>query len=168
MPKLMRDSLFARMAMEHRDDAGVVVFTSQAWGRLFDTRGLLFQFSGARRCLSWRNFILALGLHTGEEMESPDFARFAAGRKSGAHISGGQFVGRLAHHFGLLTAEILRGLTLDDTWAWVAIGPERQPDATAGAPGVAQDAPIIDESGQVDPAPAQASPPPPTAAMTMP
>ncbi|GJY24848.1 hypothetical protein Tco_0398506 [Tanacetum coccineum] len=41
MPELMRDVLFARMRMEHRDDAGVVVFTSRAWGRLFDTRGPL-------------------------------------------------------------------------------------------------------------------------------
>ncbi|GKA38309.1 hypothetical protein Tco_0730860 [Tanacetum coccineum] len=76
---------------------------------------------------------------------------FATGRKSDAHISGGQFVARLAEHFGLMTAEILQGLTviaptlsvidmaelvrlqiceqLDDTWAWVAMGPERQPDA---------------------------------------
>ncbi|GJY02986.1 hypothetical protein Tco_0361138, partial [Tanacetum coccineum] len=30
-----------RMRMEHRDDAGVVLFTSRAWGRLFDTRGPL-------------------------------------------------------------------------------------------------------------------------------
>ncbi|GKF42106.1 hypothetical protein Tco_0125448 [Tanacetum coccineum] len=82
---------------------------------------------------------------------------FTAGRKSGAHISGGQFMARLAEHFGLLIAEILRGLTvivlelliidmaelvrlqiceqLDDTWAWVAMGLERQPDAAAGAPG---------------------------------
>ncbi|GKC10074.1 hypothetical protein Tco_1001684 [Tanacetum coccineum] len=30
MPELMRDGLFARMVMKHRDDAGVVVFTSQA------------------------------------------------------------------------------------------------------------------------------------------
>ncbi|GKG44526.1 hypothetical protein Tco_0485964, partial [Tanacetum coccineum] len=37
---------------------------------------------------------------------------FAAGRKSGAHISGRQFVTRLAGHFGLLTAEILGGLTV--------------------------------------------------------
>ncbi|GJZ39957.1 hypothetical protein Tco_0586520 [Tanacetum coccineum] len=73
---------------------------------------------------------------------------FSAGRKSGAHISGGQFVARLAEHFGLLTAEILGGLTViapelpiidmtelvrlhicvqfDDTWALVAMGPERQ------------------------------------------
>ncbi|GKG33786.1 hypothetical protein Tco_0433945 [Tanacetum coccineum] len=38
MPELMKDGLFAKMVMEHRDDAGVVVFTSRAWGRLFDTR----------------------------------------------------------------------------------------------------------------------------------
>ncbi|GKG07858.1 hypothetical protein Tco_0333690, partial [Tanacetum coccineum] len=37
---------------------------------------------------------------------------------------------------------------VDDTWARVAMGPERQPDAAAGAPGVAQDAPIVDEGGQ--------------------
>ncbi|GJT04792.1 hypothetical protein Tco_0839254, partial [Tanacetum coccineum] len=30
-----------RMVMEHRDVASVVVFTSRAWGRLFDTRGPL-------------------------------------------------------------------------------------------------------------------------------
>ncbi|GKD70200.1 hypothetical protein Tco_1324290 [Tanacetum coccineum] len=35
---------------------------------------------------------------------------FATGRKNGEHISGGQFVARLAKHFGLLTAKILGGL----------------------------------------------------------
>ncbi|GJY52601.1 hypothetical protein Tco_0443448 [Tanacetum coccineum] len=89
----------SRMAMEHRDEAGIVVFTSQAWRRLFNTKGPLvwelilstlrfgdvlldldapgtiqFQLGRAKRRLSWRQFILALGLHTGEEMESPDFA----------------------------------------------------------------------------------------------
>ncbi|GKE50101.1 hypothetical protein Tco_1481359 [Tanacetum coccineum] len=205
MPELMRDGLFARMVMEHRDDAGIVVFTSRAWGRLFDTRGPLvrelileflstlrfreilldldtpgtiqFQLGIARRRLSWRQFILALGLHTREDMESLGFARFlgtspsyalirdpvlrlchrmiahsiagrsqapekvtvtdlfylrglgvrsvnipyllarylrrfTAGSKSEAHISGGQLVARLAKHCGLLTAEILRGLTV--------------------------------------------------------
>nr|GEX22217.1 hypothetical protein [Tanacetum cinerariifolium] len=34
---------------------------------------------------------------------------------------------------------------LDDTWAWVAPGPERQPNAMAGAPEVAKGAPDIDE-----------------------
>ncbi|GKE85795.1 hypothetical protein Tco_1559537, partial [Tanacetum coccineum] len=48
-----------------------------------------------------------------EDMESLRFARrFAAGRKSGALISGGQFVARLAEHFGLLTEERLQGLTV--------------------------------------------------------
>ncbi|GKE69734.1 hypothetical protein Tco_1527806, partial [Tanacetum coccineum] len=37
---------------------------------------------------------------------------FAAGRKSMAHISGRQFVARLAEYFGLLTAKILGGLTV--------------------------------------------------------
>ncbi|GJW57313.1 hypothetical protein Tco_0104044 [Tanacetum coccineum] len=86
---------------------------------------------------------------------------FAAGMKSEDHISGGQFVARLAKHFRLLTAEILRGLT-------VAMGPERQPDAAAGAPGVAQDAPVIDEGRQDDLTPVQAPPPPPAATRTMP
>ncbi|GKF62608.1 hypothetical protein Tco_0182662, partial [Tanacetum coccineum] len=30
-----------------------------------------------------------------------------------------------------------------DTWAWVAMGLERQPDAAAGAPGVAQDSLLL-------------------------
>ncbi|GKC31657.1 hypothetical protein Tco_1038951 [Tanacetum coccineum] len=238
MPELMRDGLFARMVMEHRDDAG-----------------------GARRRLSWRQFILALGLHTGEEMESLGFAsistdgdflrplpsytlikdpmlrlchrmmahsiarrsqapekvtmtdlfylrgldvgsvnipyllarylrRFAAGRKSMAHISGGQFIARLAEHFGPLTAEILGVLIViapelpifdmgelvrlqicmevDDTWAWVAMRPERQPDAASGAHRVAQDAPIVDEGGHADLAPAHAAPPQPAISRNMP
>ncbi|GJR28877.1 hypothetical protein Tco_1105109 [Tanacetum coccineum] len=65
----------------------------------------------------------------------------------------------------------LRGIDickqLDNTWAWVAMGPERQPDDVTGAPGVAQDALVIHEGGQADPAPVQAPPPPPAAARTM-
>ncbi|GKG08007.1 hypothetical protein Tco_0333839, partial [Tanacetum coccineum] len=110
-------------------------------------------------------------------------------------ISGWQFVARLAGHFGLLTAEILGGLTIialelpiidmgelvrlqicmevDDIWAWLAIGPKRQPDAAAGAPAVSEDAPAADEGDQAVPALVQASqqpppPPPPAAARTMP
>ncbi|GJR19022.1 hypothetical protein Tco_0967549 [Tanacetum coccineum] len=86
-------------------------------------------------------------------MESLSFARFAAGRKSGAYISRGKFVARLAEHFGLLT---------------VATGLERQPDATAGAHEVAQNAPIVDEGSQADPTPIQAPPPPLAIARTTP
>ncbi|GJX71833.1 hypothetical protein Tco_0309004, partial [Tanacetum coccineum] len=85
--------------------------------------------------------------------------RFAAGRKSGALILGGQFVARLANHFRLLTEERLQGLMFishvlpiidmtelvrlqiyaefGDTWAWVPAGPARQ-EGDAG--GVAEEA----------------------------
>nr|GEY85989.1 hypothetical protein [Tanacetum cinerariifolium] len=86
--------------------------------------------------------------------------RHAEGRKCGARMSGGHFVGRLAEHFGLVTEEGLWGLTvvvgelrvinmdelarlricerLGDTWAWVAPRPERQQVAAAGAPEVVE------------------------------
>ncbi|GJZ67977.1 hypothetical protein Tco_0631217 [Tanacetum coccineum] len=120
--------------------------------------------------------------------------RFAAGRKSGALISRGQFIARLAEHFRLLIEERLQGLTviirellvidmaelvrlqiymeIDDTWAWVALRPERQPDAAAGAPKAVEDAPVVDEGGQAVSAPVQEPlqppPPPPAASRIMP
>ncbi|GKC78725.1 hypothetical protein Tco_1129499 [Tanacetum coccineum] len=238
--------LSTRMIMEHRDAQGVSLFTCQAWRRLFDIRGplvhelileffstfrlgegileldtlgaLQFQLGGARRRMSWRDFILAMRLHTAEEMQTVGFGAywadtpsytairdpilrlchrliacsiagrsqapkkitvtdlfylrgmdvdsvnvpyllarylrlFAAERKSGAHISGGQFVARLAVHFGLLTTEILGGLTvivpelpiidmaelmrlqiyvdIDDTWAWAPQHPPPPPPPAA-------------------------------------
>nr|GEX49450.1 hypothetical protein [Tanacetum cinerariifolium] len=36
---------------------------------------------------------------------------------------------------------------LDDTWAWVASGPERQPDAAAGAPEITKGTLHVDEGG---------------------
>ncbi|GJU84363.1 hypothetical protein Tco_1291909 [Tanacetum coccineum] len=62
----------------HRDAQGVSLFTSRAWRRIFDIRGLLFQLRGARPCLSWRQFTLALGLHTAEEMETVGFDAYWA------------------------------------------------------------------------------------------
>ncbi|GKA88032.1 hypothetical protein Tco_0809796 [Tanacetum coccineum] len=125
---------------------------------------LCFQLGGVRRRMTWRQFILALGLHTELEMAKAGFGaywagsdrlipdkegqapekvtgidlfylrsmdcgtinvphllaqylfRHAEGRKSGARLSGGNFIGRLAMHFGLVTH-----------------GPERQQAAAAGA-----------------------------------
>ncbi|GKD73175.1 hypothetical protein Tco_1331457 [Tanacetum coccineum] len=206
------------------------MFTSRAWRRLFDIRGPLvwelileflgtlrfgevllnlgapdtiqFQLGGARRRISWRQFIVALGLHTGRrwslvvlldtrvrapekvtvtnlfylrrlDVESINISyllarylrRFVAGRKIRALISGGKFLPIID------MAELVRlqiCMEIDDTWAWVALGPERQPDATAGAPRVDQDAPIMDEGNQAILAPVQAPPPPPVVARTMP
>nr|GEX43824.1 hypothetical protein [Tanacetum cinerariifolium] len=184
-----------------------------------DTAGALhFQLGGVRRRMSRREFILALGLHTTEEMQTTGFglywvesARqilykgdlsaywivisivgrsqatekvivtdlfylrgmdvesvnvpyllgrylrlFASGRKQGAMISGDLHVIDMAE---LVRLQLC--IDLDDTWAWVAPGLERQPDATAGAPEATEDAPIADEGAPAIPAPVQASQPPP-------
>ncbi|GJU30836.1 hypothetical protein Tco_1174425 [Tanacetum coccineum] len=93
--------------------------------------------------------------------------RHAEGRKSRARLSGGYYIGFLAAHFGLVSNEGLRGLSIigrelsvidlhdlarlnicsrfGDTWAWVAHGLERQQAAAAGTPGAAEDAPAADE-----------------------
>nr|GEX50872.1 hypothetical protein [Tanacetum cinerariifolium] len=245
------DDFKERMRMEHRDDVDVVEFTSQAWGRLFDTRGPLvrelileffstlrfgevlfdldapgtiqFQLGGARRRLSWRQFILALGLHTREEMESLGFTRYWSKSERMIPEKGdlqdywrsistdGDFLGpppsytlirdpvlRLCHRMmahniagrsqapekilgGLIVispelpiidmAELVRLQIceqLDDTWAWVAMGPERQPDATADSQEAAEDVAAVDEGGQADPTPVQVPLPPPAAARTIP
>ncbi|GJS42063.1 hypothetical protein Tco_0567106 [Tanacetum coccineum] len=79
--------------------------------------------------------------------------RFAAGRKSGALILGGQFVARLAKYFGLLTIERLQGLT-----AWVPARPARQ-EGDAG--GVAEEVSVAPRGGDEDEEMPQAVPPPP-------
>ncbi|GKE92445.1 hypothetical protein Tco_1573540 [Tanacetum coccineum] len=50
---------------------------------------------------------------------------------------------------------------IDDTWAWVTLGPERQPDVVAGAPGAIEDALAVDED-----MPQAVPPPPPRAQAT--
>ncbi|GJZ08206.1 hypothetical protein Tco_0542489 [Tanacetum coccineum] len=140
-----------------------------------------YELGGARRSITWRHFILALGLHTAEEMAENGFKatgapsytyikdpvrrlcnrlisysisgrgqapeqylfRHAEGRKSGAKLYVGHFIGRLAHHFGLVSDDGLKGLSvvarelplidmgelvklnicmeIGDDWAWVAL-----------------------------------------------
>ncbi|GKD00400.1 hypothetical protein Tco_1170674 [Tanacetum coccineum] len=96
--------------------------------------------------------------------------RHAEGRKSGARLSGGHFIGRLTHHFGLVSDDGLRGLFIV-TRELPLIDMERQPDAAACALGAAEDAPAVDEGAQADPAHVHAPqplPPPPAAERTMP
>ncbi|GJT26924.1 hypothetical protein Tco_0907199 [Tanacetum coccineum] len=146
---------------------------------------LCFQLGGARRSMTWRELILALGLHTAKEMAEDGFGvywdflrgapsytyirdpvrrlcaaflrgdrhlkRHAEGRKSSARLSGSHFIGRLAYHFGLVSDDGLRGLSV-----------------------VARKLPLIDmvdKGAQADPTPIQAPqppPPPPVAGRTMP
>ncbi|GJT03416.1 hypothetical protein Tco_0824585 [Tanacetum coccineum] len=109
--------------------------------------------------------------------------RHAKGRKSSARLFGGHFVGRLAHHFDMVSDDELRGLSvvayefslidigdlvklnicreIGDDWAWVASGPKRQQVAAASAPKAAEDAPEVNEGAQADSAPIQVPQPPP-------
>ncbi|GJX43596.1 hypothetical protein Tco_0869170 [Tanacetum coccineum] len=235
----MRQTLGDRLSMVYTRDEGQELFTSHAWRRLFQIRAPLLE--GARPRMTWIQFILALGLHTEEEMaEAGDFLghapsyvfirdpvrrlchrmiacsisgrgqapekvtgvdlfylcsmdrgtanvpyllaqyifRHAEGRKSGGRMSGCHFIGRLVAHFRLVSDQGLRGLSVvacelplidlhelerlniclrvGDTWAWVAPGPERQTDATIGAPKAAEDAPAANKGVQADLAPVQA------------
>ncbi|GKC14792.1 hypothetical protein Tco_1011574 [Tanacetum coccineum] len=89
--------------------------------------------------------------------------RHTKGRKSGAKLSGGHFIGRLTHHFGLVSDDGLRGLSV------VAQGMERQLIAASAAPWGTEDAPDVDEVAQAVLAPIHAPPPPaPAACRTMP
>ncbi|GKA74252.1 hypothetical protein Tco_0780554, partial [Tanacetum coccineum] len=167
---------------------------SQLQGKLW----LYDELGGVRHRMTWRECILALGLHTDEEMAKAGFRaywlgskrvipnkgdlrdywiqissdrdflelapsyvfirdpylfRHAEGRKSRARLFGGNLIGSLAAHFGLVSDQGLRGLSVvthelllidlhelgrlnicmrvGDTWACVAPGPKRQPDAVA-------------------------------------
>ncbi|GKA77388.1 hypothetical protein Tco_1140144 [Tanacetum coccineum] len=146
------------------------------------------ELGGARRSMTWRQFILAMVLHTIVEMAKDGFGaywdflrgapsytyirdpirrlchRHAEGRKSSARLSGGHFIRRLAHHFGLVSDDGLRGLYVVAR-ELPLIDIERQQVVAAGAVG---DAPGIDEGVQADPSPIHAPQQPPLAARTMP
>ncbi|GJR30589.1 hypothetical protein Tco_1106821 [Tanacetum coccineum] len=110
---LMAEGLIGRMLMEHKDAQGQSVFTSRVWRQLFEIRGplvhelileffstfkfgevvvdldttgaLQFYLEEVRHRMSWRKFILALGLHITKEMEIDGFGLYWA--ESGRQIS---------------------------------------------------------------------------------
>ncbi|GJU71910.1 hypothetical protein Tco_1263315 [Tanacetum coccineum] len=158
------------------------------------TRALQFLLGGVRRRLSWREFILTLRLHIEEEMQIAGFGLYWAENFLGttpSYTSIRDQILRLCHRLIACSIAIWNQahekgpivivrelpvidmselarlqicIKIDDTWAWVAPGPERQPDAAAGAPEAAEDAPIADEGALAVPAPVQAPQPPPPAA----
>ncbi|GKD61472.1 hypothetical protein Tco_1298981 [Tanacetum coccineum] len=107
LTKGMRQTLGDRLSIVYTRDEGQELFTSHAWRRLFKIRAplvrefileflstcrmgdmemgldvadtLCFQLGGARRRMTWRQFILALGLHTEEEMEEAGFGAYWQG-----------------------------------------------------------------------------------------
>ncbi|GKD12071.1 hypothetical protein Tco_1196478 [Tanacetum coccineum] len=170
----MRKTLGDRLSMVCVGDDGEALFTSHEWRRLF-------KLGGARRRMTWRPFILELGLHSEEEMAEHGGAEkvagvdlfylrtmdrgtanvlyllaqylfhHAEGRKSGAQLSGGHFIGRLAAYFGLVGDQGLRGLS-------VVVSELPVIDLHELA---AEGAPAADEGAQAVLAPVQAPQPPP-------
>nr|GEY09956.1 hypothetical protein [Tanacetum cinerariifolium] len=107
---------------------------------------LCFQLGGARHKMTWRQFILALGLHTKEEMtKARDFLRPVT-----SYIFIRDPVRRLCH---MMIAYNISGR-----------GKAPEKATVASAPGAVEDAPVVDEGAQANPAPIQApqsSPPAP-------
>ncbi|GJS92606.1 hypothetical protein Tco_0799574 [Tanacetum coccineum] len=174
-----------RLTMVYTRHDRQAFFTSHAWRRLFEL--------GRARCrMTWRQFILALGLHTKEEMAEAGFVaywsggrhlrRHAEGRKSRARLSGGHFIGRLVAHFRLVSDQGLRGLSVVASElplidlhelgrlniclrfgdTWAWVASGPERQQ-AGALGATEDAPTADEGAQAVPAPVQAPQPPPLA-----
>nr|GEW94488.1 hypothetical protein [Tanacetum cinerariifolium] len=149
---LMAEGLSSRMLMEHKDAQGQSVFTSQALRRIFDSRGplvhkLILEFfstfrSQAPEKMTVTDLFYLSGIDVGSVnvpyLLAMYLRLFASGRKQGVMISS----------------------ELDDTWARVASGPERQPDVAAGAP----EAGVANEGALTIPTPIQVPQPPPPAA----
>nr|GEU47158.1 retrovirus-related Pol polyprotein from transposon TNT 1-94 [Tanacetum cinerariifolium] len=197
----MRHDLAERVRMVYTGDDDLEIFVSHAWRRLFEIQAPLVQ----EFILEFFSTCRISGLHTAEEMAEDGFDaywlerkkvipdnedlsaqylfRHAKERKSGARLLGGCFIRRLAHHFGLVSDDGLRGLSIvvrelalidmgelvrlnicmevGDDRAWVAQGAERQPFIAAAAQGGAEDAPDVYEGAQAVPTPIHAHPPPP-------
>ncbi|GJZ37419.1 hypothetical protein Tco_0583610 [Tanacetum coccineum] len=133
LPELMADGLSARMLMKYRDAQGL---------------------GGARRRLSWRQFILSLGLHTNEEMETVGFGAYWA--ESARQILD---KGDLRDYWiGISSA----GDFLGTAFSYTSI---REPILRVPTPRVAQDVPVVDKGGQTDPTPVQGKKPPPPASV---
>nr|GEV76447.1 hypothetical protein [Tanacetum cinerariifolium] len=163
---MMSKRLTSRMLMEHRDDQGQSVVTSRAWRRLFEVQGPFvfkiimeffstFRFSEAPEKVTVTNLFYLRGMDVGSVNIPYLVARylrvFALGRKRRAMISGDLLVINMAELVRLQICE-----ELDDTWSWVALGPEKQHVAAVGAPKVAKGALDVDEGDQVVSAPIQA------------
>ncbi|GJR68876.1 hypothetical protein Tco_0014941 [Tanacetum coccineum] len=187
LPDLMAEGLTARMTMEHRDEAGAILDLDtprtlqfqlggarrrMSWRQIPDKGDLRDYWMGIS---SARDFLGTTPSYT--TIRDPILrlcyrliACSIAGRSHAPEE--GIFEGCLrwvslptedAGLIFLVGQFLLLVFELIDTWAWVAMGPERQPDVAAGAPADAEDAPIIDEGGHADPAPVQEphQPPPP-------
>ncbi|GKA34505.1 hypothetical protein Tco_0720934 [Tanacetum coccineum] len=142
----MRQDLAERLRMVYIRDDGQEIFDQQRGLHTAEEMAV----DGFKAYWLWSERVIPdMG-----DLRSRHLKRHTKGRKSSAMLLGGHFIRRLAHHFGLVSDDWLRGLS---------VGAERQPVAAAAALGGAEDAPDIDEGAQAVPAPVHAPPPPPLA-----
>ncbi|GKD71837.1 hypothetical protein Tco_1325927, partial [Tanacetum coccineum] len=172
MPELLRDELFARMAMEHRDEAVLVRWSQEAPELEAVYSGLRITHRGGdgRDILTGGDFLGPPPSYT--LIKDPVLrlchrmmAHSIAGRSQtpekvtvtdlfylrGMDVGSVNIPYLLARYLRRVRLQIC--VQLDDTWAWVAMGPERQPDAAAGTPANAEDTLIVDEGDQAIPEP---------------
>ncbi|GJR87986.1 hypothetical protein Tco_0105029 [Tanacetum coccineum] len=129
---LMVRGLSDRILIEQRDAQGQIIFTSRAWSSSWaeSARQILDKgnLSAYWRGISFKGDFLGTTPFYTMIRDLMLRLRFASRRKRGAMISR-----------GIICNE------LNDTWAWVAPRPERQPNAAAGALEVIKGALDIDE-----------------------
>ncbi|GJR90785.1 hypothetical protein Tco_0214796 [Tanacetum coccineum] len=167
----MRHALTDRLRMVYTRAEGQILFTSHAWRWVFEIRRLLVLELMLRHQMSWRQFILAMGLHTAEEMETDRIA--SDGDLLGAApekvTATDLFYLRSMDEGTVGLTVVVRDLTvidmdelarlhicerLRDTCDWVTCGPERH--QVAMDRGAQADQEIPKEGVQADPAPVQA------------
>ncbi|GKC83791.1 hypothetical protein Tco_1139508 [Tanacetum coccineum] len=145
LPDLMVDGLSARMLMEHRDAQGAN--SAKQIPNKGDLRDYWIRISFAGDFLGIAPSYTAIRdpiLRLCHRLIACSIARRS-------HASEKVTVTDLFYLGGMDVGSVNIFMDIDDTWAWVAMGPERQLDAAVGALRVAQDAPAIDEGVQADP-----------------
>ncbi|GKE11757.1 hypothetical protein Tco_1415308 [Tanacetum coccineum] len=190
----MRQTLGDRLSMVYAGDDGET-FTC----KMSDTEmgldvpdTLCFLLGGARRRMTWRQFILALGLHSEEEMVEPGdflgpdpsyvhirdpvrrlcqrmiacsiFSRGQGAKKYLFHLADGRkSEARLSGGHFIIRLAAHFGLVGDQGLRGLSVVVSELPAAMAGAPAVDKGAPAADKGAQAVPAPVQAPQPPPPA-----
>ncbi|GJS83060.1 hypothetical protein Tco_0749601 [Tanacetum coccineum] len=170
LTKEMRQGLTDRLKMVYTRAEGQVLFTSYAWRRLFETQGLLVMEFILEFFSTYRISDAELGLDAPEKLTATDLFYLRSmdeGMTVNVPYLLAQYIDEglirltlIAHELSVIDMDELVRLRicdrLDDTWAWVALGPERQQVAAARAPEGVKGTPIVDEGVQAILAPVQA------------
>nr|GEW12176.1 hypothetical protein [Tanacetum cinerariifolium] len=156
LTKEMRETLAGRLRMVYTRNEGQELFTSHAWRRLFEIKGPISGRGQTPEKVTGIDLFYLRRMDYGTANVPYLLAQFlfmhAEGRKSGARLFKGHFIGHLAAHFGLVSDERLRGLLVIT---------QRQSADVSRAPEDAEGAHDEVEGDKAVLAPVQAPHPPP-------